>query len=73
VERDSGSSHYAVPRVAPVWSPDSTQLLLNQLADWNTWRMDVHLLDLSEGKLTPVSKNGVPVSGWATLASVPLQ
>lgn len=51
---------------APVWSPDSTALLLNEWADWQRFTFDIHLLDLSTLKPTKKFKNTMPVYGWAT-------
>jgi Tol biopolymer transport system component len=50
---------------APVWSPDSTKLLLNEVADGDNWGMNIDLLDVASHKLTRKSKNGVPILGWA--------
>jgi len=52
---------------APVWSPSSTKLLLNEVANWEAWTMNIHLLDLTTHKLTRKVGSGVPVLGWAEL------
>ncbi len=49
---------------APVWSPDSKKLLLNEIADWEAWTMNANLLDLTTHKLTRKSRTGVAVLGW---------
>lgn len=49
----------------PVWSPDSTKLLLNEYkGDGDTH--DVVLLDIKSGTITTKSHNGYPVLGWAS-------
>jgi Tol biopolymer transport system component len=56
------------PRVfleAPVWSPDSKTLLLNEMADGEKWTMNIDLLDLSTLKLTKKQSNKMPVFAWA--------
>lgn len=54
---------------APVWSPDSKQLLLNELIDQGlpviNMRRNVHLLDFDTGKLTTRFRKVAPVIGWA--------
>lgn len=50
---------------APVWSPDSTKILLNELYDANKWTFYIHLLDLSTLKVTREFKDTLPVYGWA--------
>lgn len=50
---------------APVWSPNSTKLLLNEVANWEAWTMNIDLLDLATNKLTRRVGNGLPVLGWA--------
>lgn len=50
---------------APVWSPNSTKLLLNEVADWEAWTMSIDLLDLATNKLTRKVWKGLPVLGWA--------
>jgi len=52
-------------RYAPVWSPDSATLLLNEFADWEKGRFDIHLLDLSTVRTTRKFKKSPPVFGWA--------
>jgi hypothetical protein len=51
---------------SPVWSPDGTQLLLNESKD--DTRTDVVLVDLSSGRRMTKSRRGLPVFGWAPLA-----
>src|SRR5437667_2656070 len=46
-----------------VWSPDGTQLLLNEVKGEGP-KVDVMLLDLASGKVTRKSKDGLPVFGW---------
>jgi Tol biopolymer transport system component len=50
---------------SPVWSPDSTQLLLNVTKNGGPL-LDVVLVDLATGKTVTRSKSGLPVFGWAT-------
>ncbi|MEK6302978.1 MAG: hypothetical protein AABO41_19885 [Acidobacteriota bacterium] len=50
---------------APVWSPSSKKLLLNEIANWEAWTMNIDLLDLTTHKLTRKIGSGVPVLGWA--------
>lgn len=50
---------------APVWSPDSNTLLLNEMADGEKWTMNIDLLDLASLKLRRALKNTMPVFGWA--------
>ncbi len=52
-------------REPPVWSPDSTKLLLNELYDADKWTFNIHLLDLATLKLTRKFKDQAPVYGWA--------
>jgi Tol biopolymer transport system component len=49
----------------PVWSPDSTQLLVNKLRNLDRLSVDVYQFDLSTGKSTRKLKDGVPVLAWA--------
>jgi hypothetical protein len=51
---------------SPVWSPDSTQLLLNVSKNGGPL-LDVVLLDLVSGRMTTKSHSGVPVFGWVRL------
>jgi dipeptidyl aminopeptidase/acylaminoacyl peptidase len=48
---------------APVWSPNSTKLLLNEIANWEAWTMNIDLLDLATNKLTRNVWKGLPVLG----------
>lgn len=50
---------------APVWSPDSTKLLLNEYTDWEKFTFDMHLLDLATLKMTRKFKGTQPAYGWA--------
>src|SRR5262249_3402953 len=50
--------------LAPVWSPDSKKLVLNKIANWEAWTMNVGLLDLTSKKLMRIGNN-LPVLGWA--------
>lgn len=61
-------SHFGEQRQfvqAPIWSPDSKSLLLNELADREKWTMNIDLLDVATHKLVRKSRNSVPVLGWA--------
>ncbi len=49
----------------PVWSPDSTKLLLNELWNADTGTYNIHLLELSKLKVTRNFKDKAPVFGWA--------
>jgi hypothetical protein len=64
-KRVSLRSVYRRFNYSPVWSPDSGALLLNELANAETFTFDIHLLDLSTLKLTRKFKNTMPVYGWA--------
>jgi Tol biopolymer transport system component len=48
-----------------VWSPDSKMLLLNEVANFERWTMNIDLLDVASLKLKRVQKNKIPVFGWA--------
>jgi dipeptidyl aminopeptidase/acylaminoacyl peptidase len=50
----------------PVWSPDGTQLLLNESKD-DRELLDVVLIDLASGRRTTKSRSGLPVFGWASI------
>lgn len=50
---------------APVWSPDSKTIVLNELDDVDKGTVDIHLLDVSTLKLKTVFKDVLPVEGWA--------
>ncbi|HEV3036775.1 MAG TPA: hypothetical protein VHA33_03215 [Candidatus Angelobacter sp.] len=50
---------------SPVWSPDSSTVLLNELVDVNTGTVDIHLLNLKTLKLKAMFKNKLRVLGWA--------
>ncbi len=49
----------------PVWSPDSTKILLNELWNEPKFTMSIHLLDLTTGKLTRKFKDTPIVYAWA--------
>lgn len=51
-------------RLFPVWSPDSTHLLLNQLTDENGG-VNIYIVDLKTLKLKKIFQNKQPVVGWA--------
>ena len=51
----------------PVWSPDSTQLLVNEIDDPDRWTFNIHRLDLATLHLTKKFKHKAPVYGWAEL------
>jgi dipeptidyl aminopeptidase/acylaminoacyl peptidase len=48
----------------PVWSPDSTALLLHEAADDETGRAVIHQFDLASGQLQRKRGKGVAVLGW---------
>ena len=54
---------------APVWSPDSKKLLLNERLEGDepvvNERMKIHLLDFATHKLTTKFRHTPPVLGWA--------
>jgi len=51
---------------SPVWSPDSSRILLNELWDSEKGTVRIHLLDVSTLKLTTTKfKDVPPVFGWA--------
>lgn len=52
---------------APVWSPDETELMLNQYKGANLDSRDVVLLDLATGKTTTKLHNGDAIFGWARM------
>ena len=52
-----------------VWSPDGSQLLLNE-SKGDGPNLDVMRLDLATGRSERMSKNGLAVFGWATLPKV---
>jgi hypothetical protein len=52
---------------APVWSPDSRQLLLNVVKNDGP-ALDVVLLDVATGRTTTKVTRGLPVFGWARSA-----
>ena len=49
----------------PVWSPDSTQLLLNEVWDVETLQTDVLLFNAATGKLEKKYGSRMAVLGWA--------
>jgi Tol biopolymer transport system component len=51
-------------RLFPVWSPYSTHLLINQLADENGG-VDIYILDLATLKLSKRFQHKEPIAGWA--------
>ena len=62
--RDGWFTHKQFDWGSPVWSPDSTQLLLNVTKNGGPL-LDVVLVDLATGKTVTKSKSGLPVFGWA--------
>jgi Tol biopolymer transport system component len=49
----------------PIWAPDGKKLLLNEYkGDGDS--QDVLMLDLSSGKTARMSRNGLPILGWAS-------
>ena len=51
----------------PVWSPDSTQLLVNEIDDPDRWTFNIHRVDLATLHVTKKFKHKAPVYGWAEL------
>lgn len=47
------------------WSPDSRTLVLNEVANFEIWTMNIDFLDVATLKLNNKLKNKVPVFGWA--------
>ncbi|HEV8383806.1 MAG TPA: hypothetical protein VGQ11_02965 [Candidatus Acidoferrales bacterium] len=58
-------SIYRSLAMAPVWSPDSKTLLLNEWGDIDAAKMDIYLLDLATLKMTRKFNRTTPVYGWA--------
>jgi dipeptidyl aminopeptidase/acylaminoacyl peptidase len=52
-------------RAAPVWSPDSSKLLLNELYDADKYTFSIQVLDFSTLRMTRKFKDVPPVFGWA--------
>lgn len=50
---------------APVWSPDSTQILLNELSSFSKFTMNIHIMELSTLKLTRKFRDTPIVYAWA--------
>jgi hypothetical protein len=61
--RRSFFSHGTFEWSAPVWSPDSTRVLMTVLRDET--RCDLMLLDLATGRSTTRLERGYPAYGWA--------
>ena len=61
--RDGWFTHKEFDWGSPVWSPDSTQLLLNVTKNGGPL-LDVVLVDLATRKTVTKSKSGLPVFGW---------
>ena len=55
----------------PVWSPDSRELLLNEVWDIERLDTDVLIYELSTGKLRRKFRDKTPVLGWAVDAAAP--
>jgi Tol biopolymer transport system component len=51
--------------LVPVWSPDSSRLLVNELLDPETLQTDVLLFDIANGKLVKKFSKRTAVLGWA--------
>lgn len=51
-------------RFAPVWSPDSKRLLVNEYTNADTFTFDLQLLDVSTLKMRRITKGKPPVFGW---------
>jgi Tol biopolymer transport system component len=75
--RPDGTGHREVAKAekdrefisgSPVWSPDGTQLLLNENKDEREL-LDVVLIDLASGRKTTKSRSGWPVFGWAAYSA----
>jgi hypothetical protein len=57
---------YVVPRLQPVWSPDSTTLLMNISSDPDANTFDIHKIDVEAMKSWKLSRNRpIVVQGWA--------
>jgi Tol biopolymer transport system component len=50
---------------APLWSPDSKTILLNEVRDELKGTKDIHLLELATLKMTRRFKDVPPIFGWA--------
>lgn len=61
--KDGWFTHKQFDWGSPVWSPDSTQLLLNVTKNGGPF-LDVVLVDLATGKTVTKAKSGLPVFGW---------
>jgi dipeptidyl aminopeptidase/acylaminoacyl peptidase len=48
----------------PVWSPDSSSLLLNAYWDWETLKTDIYQLDLTKRHLKLLKRDAYPVTVW---------
>ena len=53
---------------APVWSPDSRQLLFNVVKNDGP-ALDVVLVDIATGRTVTKVTSGLPVFGWARRAN----
>jgi Tol biopolymer transport system component len=60
---ESGGSRFFI--APPVWSPDSKMVLFNELADVDTWTMDIHVVNLDTRKIKTLFRRSFPVLGWA--------
>ena len=49
----------------PVWSPDSTRIILSAGRDYMTGTVDVKVVNIATRKVTRLVKGGPPVFGWA--------
>jgi dipeptidyl aminopeptidase/acylaminoacyl peptidase len=61
----SGRAGDRIFHAPPVWSPDSTQLILNELYDSEATTYEIHLLRLSDLKMKTIARDVPPVYGWA--------
>jgi hypothetical protein len=52
---------------APVWSPDSTRLLLSEVVDYFHNSMNIDLFDLASRRLTTRARKTAPILGWAAI------
>lgn len=50
---------------APVWSPDSSRLLVNEVRNPDKWTMDVQLIDLSTAGSSIIASDTQPVYAWS--------
>jgi Tol biopolymer transport system component len=54
---------------APVWSPDSKIILLNEREAVEAGTVTIHALDIETMKMKTIFKHALPVLGWASAAA----